>query len=283
MAHKLDADARVALALNGDKEAFQAIFLEFEPQLKSYLYRLVTNIHDAEDLAQDAFIKALAGLANFRGESSLKTWVFRIATNLAFDQQKRYKRWPEDTKARGKALCMGNSDVLQAIVKVHQASAPDAFEVRDHISHCFTCMSKTLEIEKQVALILKDVFEFKVKEIALIIDKSQDVVKHLLQDSRKTMTDIFDRRCALINKEGICNQCSELNGWFNPKQDRQAALMKLQMVRDHKKHDRKALYKLRTQLIKGIDPLESEGSSLQDVLMQCDRLALGEIEAMPQR
>lgn len=71
--------------------------------------------------------------------------------------------------------------------KAGQESPEGTFDMRDHIDHCFTCMAKTLAIEKQVALILKDVYDFSVKEIAVIIDKSQDVVKHLLQDARHTM------------------------------------------------------------------------------------------------
>ena len=48
---------------------------------------------------------------------------------------------------------------------------------------------------------------------------------------RRTMTDIFEKRCSLVNKQGVCYQCSELNGLFNPRQDAQTELMKLDMVR----------------------------------------------------
>lgn len=60
-------------ALDGDINAFQALFSAFQPQLKSYLYRLLANRNDAEDLTHDTFIKAFDKLSTFRGESSLKT------------------------------------------------------------------------------------------------------------------------------------------------------------------------------------------------------------------
>jgi RNA polymerase sigma-70 factor, ECF subfamily len=65
-------------ALGGDINAFQSLFAAFQHQLRSYLYRLLANRNDAEDLVHDTFIKAFDKLSTFKGESSLKTWVFQI-------------------------------------------------------------------------------------------------------------------------------------------------------------------------------------------------------------
>ncbi|MEM9328328.1 MAG: hypothetical protein AAGA85_21855, partial [Bacteroidota bacterium] len=78
------------------------------------------------------------------------------------------------------------------------------------------------------------------------------------------------------NKQGICNQCSELNGWLNPKQDQQEAVNRLSLRKGSKKYDREQLYELRRVLVKNIDPLESEGHELQEQLMRCNRIAMGE-------
>ncbi len=93
---------------------------------------------------------------------------------------------------------------------------------------------------------------------------------------RKTMTEIFDHRCALVNKNGVCHQCSELNGWFNPKQNQQEVLIKNDLVRGSKKYKREELYLLRTDLVKAIDPLRSKGAALQEILLHCNNLAMGE-------
>jgi RNA polymerase sigma-70 factor, ECF subfamily len=93
-----------------------------------------------------------------------------------------------------------------------------------------------------------------------------------LIDSRKTMTSIFDHCCALINKNGTCNQCSELNGVHNPKQNQQAALM--QLVKGSKKYNREELFAMRTELVKAINPLLSNGTDLQQVLLNCNVLAM---------
>ena len=232
-------------ALNGNINAFQSLFVTFQAQLKSYLYRLTASRDDADDLAHDTFIRAYDKLNLFRGESSLKTWVFQIATNLAYNHMQRQKRWTPDVLEQSKALVLQHPDMAGEIERV-------------------VAMGKTLPIENQIALILKEVYDFSLKEICVILEKSEGVVKYLLQSARQTMTDIFNARCALINKEGVCHQCSELNGWFNPKQDQQAALMEIELVRGSKKYNREDLFTLRTTLIKQIDPLRSGGNELQE-------------------
>ena len=102
------------------------------------------------------------------------------------------------------------------------------------------------------------------------------MVKHLLNDARNIMTGIFENRCALISKNGVCHQCSHINGMFNPKQNQQEELMKLELVKGSKKFNREELFTLRTILVKAIDPLHSSGTDMQDIIMRCVRTAIGE-------
>lgn len=263
-------------ALAGDINAFQTLFAEFQNQLKSYLYRLLTDRNEVDDLTHDTFIRAFDKISGFNQESSLKTWVFKIATNLAYDYLRKLKRWPADAQDQGAYLAVGTEEIRQSFRIVHETANAGAYEMKEHIDFCFTCISKTLPIENQVALILKDIYDFPVKEICLILGKTEGVIKHLLNDARNIMTGIFENRCALINKNGVCDQCSQLNGIFNPKQDQQEQRMKLEMVKGSEKFDREELFKLRTALVKAIDPLHSSGADLQDIIMRCTRTAIGD-------
>ncbi|MHA4811039.1 RNA polymerase sigma factor [Flavitalea flava] len=264
-------------ALAGDINSFQRLFAEFQDQLRSYLYRLLTDRNDVQDLTHDTFIRAFDKISTFNQDSSLKTWVFRIATNLAYDHLRKLKRWPAGAQDQGAILAIGTEEIGQAFRVVHQTSNAGAYEMKEHIDFCFTCISKTLPIENQVALILKDVYDFPVKEICLILDKTEGIVKHLLIHARDTMTSIFDNRCALVNKNGTCDQCSQLNGIFNPKQDQQEQRMKLELVKGSTKFDRAELFKMRTTLVKAIDPLQSSGTDLHDIIFRCTKTAIGEI------
>ncbi len=263
-------------AISGDINAFQTLFAEFQNQLRSYLYRLLTDRNDLDDLMHDTFIKAFTKISTFNQDSSLKTWVFKIATNLAYDHLRKLKRWQADAQDRGADLAIGSEEVKQAFWMVHDTSGAGAYEMREHIDFCFTCISKTLLIENQVALILKDIYDFQVKEICLILGKTEGVIKHLLNDARNIMTGIFENRCALINKNGVCHQCSHINEIFNPKQNQQEELMKLELVKASKKYNREELFTLRTLLVKSIDPLHASGTDLHDEIMKCVRTAIGE-------
>jgi RNA polymerase sigma-70 factor (ECF subfamily) len=274
----MENDEIIRLALNGDINSFQTLFAEFQNQLRSYLYRLLTDRNDVEDLTHDTFIKAFDKIPTFNRQSSLKTWVFRIATNLAYDHLRKLKRWPVDAQDQGANLAIGTEEIGQTFRIVHETSGAGAYEMKEHIDFCFTCMSKTLPIENQVALILKDIYDFSVKEICMILDKTEGTIKYLLTYARDTMTDIFDNRCALVNKKGACDQCSQLNGIFNPKQDQQEERMKLELVKGSTKFDRAQLYEMRTSLVKAIDPLCSSGTDLHDIIFRCTKTAIGAVD-----
>ncbi|MEO6870176.1 MAG: sigma-70 family RNA polymerase sigma factor [Ginsengibacter sp.] len=263
-------------AISGNINAFNVLFAEFQDQLKSYLYRLLTDRSDVDDLAHDTFIKAFTNLSTFQQNASLKTWVFKIATNLAYDHLRNLKRWQPDAQDRAADLAIGSEEIKQVFWMVHETSPAGAYEMKEHIDYCFTCISKTLPIENQVALILKNMYDFQVNEICLILEKTEGVVKHLLNDARNTMTDIFEHRCALINQNGVCHQCSHINAIFNPKQNQQEELMKLELVKASKKYNREQLFTLRALLAKAIDPLHAAGTDFHEEIMKCLRTAIGE-------
>lgn len=271
-------DITIQLAKKGDINAFQSLFSVFHQQLKSYLYRLLANRNDAEDLTHDTFIKSFDKISTFEGHSSFKTWVFQIATNLAYDYLRKKQRWSTDAQDKARDFARNDEDTKQEFRFVHQNSEYGNYEIKEHIDFCFTCIGKTLLPENQIAIILKDIYDFSVSDISSILNVSEGVVKHLLVDTRKTMTDVFEKRCALINKNGTCHQCSELNSFFNPKQNQQQVLVELELVKASKHFNREQLLDLRTQLIKAIDPLRSKGSELQDAIMKCTRKAIGEIK-----
>src|SRR5689334_14081268 len=90
-----DTDADLSLVeryLGGDLTAFDEIMIRYERQIYRLCYRFTSNPDDARDLAQDVFVKAFENLATFRRESSLKTWLYRIATNHCINHVKANTR-----------------------------------------------------------------------------------------------------------------------------------------------------------------------------------------------
>jgi len=243
--------------------AFNQEFEHISGKLKSYLLRITANAADAEDMVQDTYLKAVDKLGTFRGESSLKIWLFAIASNIARDNLRTRKRWTKDVTDIARAAALSDEAFFQEALEINATSPYGQFEAKEHIAFCFTCISKSLPLEQQVCLLLKEVYEFKVSEIATIVDLTEAMVKYYLHTARTKMISIFDGRCALINKNGVCHQCSELNGIFNPKQNTQEQLMKIDLVKAAETGDKEYLFELRMQILKELDPFKSRGSELQ--------------------
>ena len=238
-------------------------FETFQSELKSFLLRMTASVQDSEDIVQETYIKAQRNIDTFRGDSSLKTWVFAIGANLARDLLRAKKRWPENVTDICKDAALSNPQFFGEAMQIRQTSPQGHFEIREHVAFCFTCVAKSLPLEQQLTLFLKEVYGFKVKEIALILSQSEAMVKYYLRVGRAKMIDIFDHRCSLINKQGICHQCTELNGIFNPKQEAQEALVNVQMAKDAATKSKEELFDLRLKILQELDPFESGAAVLQ--------------------
>ncbi|HMI64258.1 MAG TPA: sigma factor [Puia sp.] len=83
---------------------------------------MLTDRDDVDDLAQDTFIKAFTKISTFNQDSSLKTWVFKIATNLAYDHLRKFKRWGTDAQDRGADLAIGSEEIVQVAKKIKRPS-----------------------------------------------------------------------------------------------------------------------------------------------------------------
>ncbi|HEY4110702.1 RNA polymerase sigma factor [Puia sp.] len=239
---------------------------EFEkarPRLRSYLLRITANVEDTNDLLQDTYIKALEKITSWRAEASLQTWFFAIATNLAKDHQRARWRFTEKVTDIAREAALANPEFFREAMNIHANSPQGNFEIKEHIAFCFTCIAKSLPLEQQIGLLLKEVYEFKMTEIARIMDITEAMTKYYLHTGRTKMIGIFEGRCSLINKEGICHQCSELNGIFNPHQQLQEELVKISLVREAADAGKERLFQLRMEIIRGIDPFESNAAELQ--------------------
>ena len=241
--------------------------------LKSFLYRFTTSRDDAEDIAQETLVRAFEKFDTFKGSSSFRTWLFSIATNLARDHFRAKKRWTIYAQDNCTTLVGSTEKLANGLRQINRESEYGKYEILEHIDFCFTCISKSLLLEQQVALMLADIYDFKIKEIAEILGETTGVVKHLLHDARKTMQRVFEHRCALINKQGICHQCSELNGFNNTRAETQRKIAGLELAKASQNADKEFLFRMRTEIVKSIDPLNSRGTDLHDFLLQCTHKA----------
>ncbi|MBD2848167.1 sigma-70 family RNA polymerase sigma factor [Paenibacillus sp. IB182496] len=169
------------------------LFDDLKPELTSYCYRMLGSIDDADDAVQETFIRVWQGWDAFRQESSFKTWVYRIASNLCLDKLRQAKRRVRPIDLSGPA---------QTIVEPREVlpdeswiwPAPDfsnqpeqVFFRRDTLHICFVTLLQLLPPRQRAAILLKDVFEWSAKEIAETLGMSPAAVNSALQRARATL------------------------------------------------------------------------------------------------
>jgi RNA polymerase sigma-70 factor (ECF subfamily) len=176
---------------------------------------MVTLRQDAEDLLQDVLVRVLENLRQFRGEAPFKSWLFGIATHACLDHLRHKKRWRVEAQLIGEREATENPENIVNLRAMMQH--PEfQFEIREHIAFCFACIGRTLPPEEQAAIMLKEVLGFTSEESAGILCVSEPVFRHRLSAARAKMVRDFDGLCALINKTGVCYQCSGLREVAGP-------------------------------------------------------------------
>ena len=201
-----DEEAQVAAAKAGSEGAFSALVRPLLPRLGAFATRMVTNPDDGAELVQDALLKAHQNLAGFRGGSSFSTWVFSILTRCCLDHLRKRRRWRWDAQAQAR----DDDEAPHARVRELLAEPGAQFDAREHIAFCFSCVSRSLPPEEASAIFLRDVYAYTNREAAKISAISESVLRHRLAAGRRAMQDAFDDLCGLVNKNGVCHQCSGL-------------------------------------------------------------------------
>ncbi len=258
---------RLSEKMNENIEQVTSVYNAYRDKICSYVFRLTGSWEDAEDITHQTFEKAILKWDTLKDDSARKSWLFSIATNIAKDCFRARKRWTEFAKIRFKEAVISSPEIQSELMHVVNYSDYNVFEIKEHIDHCFTCIMRSLPLEEQIVLMLKDIYNFKIEECAYILTKTVGVVKHLLFNSRKTMKRIFKETCSLVNKNGICFQCEVLNKIFNSRSNTKAELNKIDLVRQSDSLKEEKLYQLRVKLVRSISPLNSSGKDIFKALM----------------
>jgi RNA polymerase sigma-70 factor (ECF subfamily) len=173
---ELDAAAErdaIAASRRGEREAFDLLVARYQRSIYRLCYRYVNNHEDANDLAQEAFLKAWRGISRFRGDSAFSTWLYRIAVNTCLNF--KAARRPE-TRELDEAFVDPRPG---ALVEVERADA--ASRVREAVSR--------LPERQRATLILKLFHELTHEEVARVLGSSVGTVKanlfHALANLRR--------------------------------------------------------------------------------------------------
>lgn len=186
----------LARARGGDEEAFADLVAPYRRELHVHCYRALGSLQDAEDALQEILLAAWRGLAGFESRSSLRTWLYRIATNHCLNVMRSAGRRPRPDGPRPdyllpEAVPSTEPMWLEPYPDVLLDELPDGalgpearYEQHEAISLAFVTALQLLPPRQRAALILRDVLGFRASEVAEILDSSEESVTSALKRGR---------------------------------------------------------------------------------------------------
>jgi len=183
-----------------DPRRFQEIVEAHRGKLLAHCYRFTGSLHDAEDLVQETFLRAWRGRERFEGRSSLRNWLYRIATNVGLDTVARKTRasrvFPQDVSASTTRMPEGKPgseipwiEPWPDLENVADASAGPAarYELRETVRVAFIAATQRLPARQRAVLLLRDVLGWSANETADALKMTVTSVNSALQRARGTM------------------------------------------------------------------------------------------------
>ena len=187
-------------ARRGDEGAYRELVESYRAELHSHCYRMLGSVHDAEDALQDALLRVWRGLPRFEGRSSLRSWLYKIATNSCLDAIGRRKRrvlpvdfGPASDPREGPGEPLAESAWIEPFPDVTLGvedgyAAPDArYEQRESVELAFIAAVQHLPATQRAVLIMRDVLGFSAQEAAESLETSVPSANSALQRARKTV------------------------------------------------------------------------------------------------
>jgi RNA polymerase sigma-70 factor (ECF subfamily) len=189
----------IGLVKTGDEHAFRQLVGPYQGELQLHCYRILGSAQDAEDALQETLLAAWRGLAQFEGRSSVRTWLYRVATNCCLKALRSASRrppvnWPPPGVDVPTPSRVGEVIWLQPYPDMLLEGLPDAtpgpearYEASETISLAFVTALQTLPPRQRAVLILRDVLGFPTSQVAGILDSSEDSAASALKRARAAM------------------------------------------------------------------------------------------------
>jgi RNA polymerase sigma-70 factor (ECF subfamily) len=189
-------------ARGGDEDAFRRLLETYRGELHAHCYRMLGSVHDAEDALQDASLRAWRFLPRFEGRSSLRSWLYRVATNTCLDVIGRRPRrvLPVDHGPPSDPRLGPGEPVVEAVwiepYPDEELGVPDGLagpearlEQRESVELAFVAALQLLPATQRAVLILREVLGFSAKETAETLGSTVASVNSALQRARRTVED----------------------------------------------------------------------------------------------
>lgn len=173
----------VARLREGDRLAYEDLIAEFQPMVFGLAFRLLGDGEEARDIAQETFLKAWRHIGTFRGECSIKTWLYRLTVNQVSNQRRwwRRRRRPDTISLDEQAPATGTA--LSDRIASSGLSPEQSTLGRERLQMLLSAL-ETLRPDYRVAVVLRDIEELNYDEIAIALDVPIGTVKSRIARGR---------------------------------------------------------------------------------------------------
>jgi RNA polymerase sigma-70 factor (TIGR02960 family) len=190
----------IARARSGDGAAFGDLVEPYRNELQLHCYRMLGSVQDAEDALQETLTSAWVGMRGFRGDASVRTWLYRIATNRCLNALRSARRRPstgagpvpgldppEPTRLGEVVWLEPYPDVLLEGFATSTPGPEARYETTEAISLAFVTAVQLLPPRQRAVLILRDVLGYAAREVADMLESSEPSVTSALARARATL------------------------------------------------------------------------------------------------
>src|SRR3984957_8687213 len=188
-----EEDALVTALNQGTEDAYEILIQRYQQPVYSLVCRLMNNPGDASDIVQEVFLKVFRNIGAFRGNSSLKTWIYRIAVNEAYNHRRWFSRHQRQEVALGPEEGLGS----------HPGGITDPgrspFEqAADHETRALVEQAlEKLNPKFRAAVVLRDIEDLSYEDIATVLNVSLGTVKSRIMRGREALRNILEGRLEL--------------------------------------------------------------------------------------
>ena len=186
--------ALVERVQRGERGAFDVLVLRYQHKVLKLVMRYVHDAMEAEDVAQDAFIKAYKALPNFRGDSAFYTWLYRIAINTAKNAIVSAKRRPIDYH-----LDLQDPEQYEVQARLNDGATPEHLVLTEEIRQIVNAAMMELPEDLRTAIVLREIDGLSYEEIAASMDCPVGTVRSRIFRAREAI----DRRLREVFEGGL--------------------------------------------------------------------------------
>ena len=183
----------------GDVAAFEMLIEAYQKKIFNLAFRMMGNYDDANDLAQEALIRIYKSISNFKEQSSLSTWIYRITTNVCLDEIRKKKN--RKVLSLDEEIHVDDGDMQRQIMS--DDPLPDELMEKEELRQIIGSAIDSLPEDQKLVITLRDLQGLSYDEIARVLDCPSGTVKSRINRARFALKNVLISKRELLNEEYV--------------------------------------------------------------------------------